>query len=166
MGKLPRQTLVLMASGTCSRNSLWTRGRKKRFPNPQSSLTPCPSLSTPAPHRALLLSPDLAQGHLQLPGDSSPVSPPEGQGQSPVAAVRFRNHGQRRFSMEASAGDRGDLGTSGHLWAPLGATWALAGRAGCGLGRGIVTVSHTSCDIPPSSPKCHHPSSSCPCSAL
>lgn len=57
-------------------------------------------------------------------------------------------------------------GGPGHLWAPLGATWALAGRAGCGLGRGIVTVSHTSCDIPPSSPKCHHPSSSCPCSAL
>ncbi|KAF4801286.1 Cyclin-dependent kinase 18 [Turdus rufiventris] len=63
---------------------------------------------------------DLAQGHLQLPGDSSPVSPPEGQGQSPVAAVRFRNHGQRRFSMEASAGDRGELGTSGHLWVPPG----------------------------------------------
>ncbi|KAM7032466.1 LOW QUALITY PROTEIN: cyclin-dependent kinase 18 [Acridotheres tristis] len=50
---------------------------------------------------------DLAQGHLQLaqlgrdvPGDGSPVSPQEGQGQSPVAAVRYRNHGQRRFSME------------------------------------------------------------------
>ncbi|NWI84080.1 CDK18 kinase, partial [Dryoscopus gambensis] len=51
----------------------------------------------------------LAQGHLQLAqlgrdlgADSSPVSPPEGQGQSPVAAVRYRNHGQRRFSMEAT----------------------------------------------------------------
>ncbi|NWY36621.1 CDK18 kinase, partial [Sylvia atricapilla] len=55
---------------------------------------------------------DLAQGQLQLAqlgrdagGDSSPVSPPEGQGQSPVAAVRYRNHGQRRFSMEVRAGD-------------------------------------------------------------
>ncbi|NWV29937.1 CDK18 kinase, partial [Origma solitaria] len=59
---------------------------------------------------------DLAQGHLQLAqlgADGSPVSPPEGQGQSPVAAVRYRNHGQRRFSMEASAGGRGGLGTSG-----------------------------------------------------
>ncbi|NXP67773.1 CDK18 kinase, partial [Chloropsis cyanopogon] len=50
---------------------------------------------------------DLAQGHLQLgrevAADGSPVSPPEGQGRSPVAAVRYRNHGQRRFSMEASA---------------------------------------------------------------
>ncbi|OWK52984.1 Cyclin-dependent kinase 18 [Lonchura striata] len=50
---------------------------------------------------------DLAQGHLQLAqlgrevaADGSPVSPPEGQGRSPVAAVRYRNHGQRRFSME------------------------------------------------------------------
>ncbi|NXD04530.1 CDK18 kinase, partial [Certhia familiaris] len=57
---------------------------------------------------------DLAQGHLQLAqlgrdaaGDSSPVSPPQGQGQSPVAAVRYRNHGQRRFSMEASPGAGG-----------------------------------------------------------
>ncbi|NWI00636.1 CDK18 kinase, partial [Tichodroma muraria] len=60
---------------------------------------------------------DLAQGHLQLgrevPADGSPASPPEGQGRSPVAAVRYRNHGQRRFSMEASAG-RG-LGGPGHL---------------------------------------------------
>ncbi|RLV88729.1 hypothetical protein DV515_00015346 [Chloebia gouldiae] len=63
---------------------------------------------------------DLAQGHLQLAqlgrevaADGSPASPPEGQGRSPVAAVRYRNHGQRRFSMEASAGDRG---TWEHLW--------------------------------------------------
>ncbi|NXF26963.1 CDK18 kinase, partial [Rhodinocichla rosea] len=56
---------------------------------------------------------DLAQGHLQLAqlgrevaADGSPVSPPEGQGRSPVAAVRYRNHGQRRCSMEASAGDK------------------------------------------------------------
>ncbi|NXK69114.1 CKD18 kinase, partial [Sylvietta virens] len=62
---------------------------------------------------------DLAQGQLQLAqlgraagGDGSPASPPEGHGRSPVAAVRYRNHGQRRFSMEASAG-RGDLGTPG-----------------------------------------------------
>ncbi|NXM79909.1 CDK18 kinase, partial [Oenanthe oenanthe] len=66
---------------------------------------------------------DLAQGHLQLEqlgrevaGDGSPASPPQGQrqgqGQSPVAAVRYRNHGQRRFSMEASAGKGGP----GHLW--------------------------------------------------
>ncbi|NWT92727.1 CDK18 kinase, partial [Urocynchramus pylzowi] len=59
---------------------------------------------------------DLAQGQLQLAqlgrevaADCSPVSPPEGQGQSPVAAVRYRNHGQRRFSMEASAGGPGDI---------------------------------------------------------
>ncbi|NXE92554.1 CDK18 kinase, partial [Menura novaehollandiae] len=49
---------------------------------------------------------DLAQGHLQLGqlgrdfgADGSPVSPPEGQGQSPVA-VRYRHSSQRRFSME------------------------------------------------------------------
>ncbi|NXP98785.1 CDK18 kinase, partial [Vidua macroura] len=60
---------------------------------------------------------DLAQGHLQLAqlgrevaADGSPASPPEGQGRSPVAAVRYRNHGQRRFSMEASAGDGGTSG--------------------------------------------------------
>ncbi|NWH41872.1 CDK18 kinase, partial [Chloropsis hardwickii] len=56
---------------------------------------------------------DLAQGHLQLgrevAADGSPASPPEGQGRSPVAAVRYRNHGQRRFSMEASAGDLRDV---------------------------------------------------------
>ncbi|NXL72926.1 CDK18 kinase, partial [Leptocoma aspasia] len=59
---------------------------------------------------------DLAQGHLQLGrdegADGSPVSPPEGPGQSPVAAVRYRNHGQRRFSMEASAG----AGGPGDIW--------------------------------------------------
>ncbi|NWR47079.1 CDK18 kinase, partial [Regulus satrapa] len=59
---------------------------------------------------------DLAQEHLQLgravAADGSPVSPPDGQGQSPVPAVRYRNHGQRRFSMEASAG-AGDLGSTG-----------------------------------------------------
>ncbi|NWX60940.1 CDK18 kinase, partial [Promerops cafer] len=62
---------------------------------------------------------DLAQGHLQLAqlgrdvgAGGSPVSPPEGQGRSPVAAVRYRNHGQRRFSMEASAG----AGGPGDLW--------------------------------------------------
>ncbi|NWT62129.1 CDK18 kinase, partial [Erythrocercus mccallii] len=49
----------------------------------------------------------LAQGQLAQLGreagaDGSPASPPEGQGRSPVAAVRYRNHGQRRFSMEAS----------------------------------------------------------------
>ncbi|XP_064588887.1 cyclin-dependent kinase 18 [Zonotrichia leucophrys gambelii] len=50
---------------------------------------------------------DLAQGHLQLAqlgrevaADGSPVSPAEGQGRSPVGAVRYRNHGQRRCSME------------------------------------------------------------------
>ncbi|NWX03833.1 CDK18 kinase, partial [Caloenas nicobarica] len=51
---------------------------------------------------------DLAQGHLQLGhlgrdfrADSSPVSPSEVEGQSPMA-VRYRNNNQRRFSMEAS----------------------------------------------------------------
>ncbi|KAK2526463.1 Cdk18 [Columba guinea] len=51
---------------------------------------------------------DLAQGHLQLghlgrdfQADSSPVSPSEAEGQSPMA-VRYRNNNQRRFSMEAS----------------------------------------------------------------
>ncbi|XP_068852207.1 cyclin-dependent kinase 18-like [Aphelocoma coerulescens] len=65
------------------------------------------SAAAPAAHCASLLSPDLAQGQLQLAqlgrdlaADGSPVSPPEGQGRSPVAAVRYRNHGQRRFSME------------------------------------------------------------------
>ncbi|CAN8178646.1 unnamed protein product [Coccothraustes coccothraustes] len=48
---------------------------------------------------------ELAQGHLQLAqlgrevaADGSPVSPPDGQRQSPLAAVRYRN--QRRFSTE------------------------------------------------------------------
>ncbi|NXN25971.1 CDK18 kinase, partial [Nycticryphes semicollaris] len=51
---------------------------------------------------------DLAQGHLQLGhlardfrADTSPISPPEVEGQSPMA-VRYRNNNQRRFSMEAS----------------------------------------------------------------
>ncbi|NXD43267.1 CKD18 kinase, partial [Copsychus sechellarum] len=56
---------------------------------------------------------ELAQGHLQLgreaAGDGSAASPPQGAG---PAAVRYRSHGQRRFSMEASAGHGG--------WAPLG----------------------------------------------
>ncbi|NWZ85968.1 CDK18 kinase, partial [Poecile atricapillus] len=54
---------------------------------------------------------DVAQGQLQLAplgrdgaAGGSPASPPEGQRRSPVGAVRYRNHGQRRFSMEASAG--------------------------------------------------------------
>ncbi|XP_027550842.1 cyclin-dependent kinase 18 [Neopelma chrysocephalum] len=49
---------------------------------------------------------DLAQGHLQLGqlgrefrADSSPLSPSEVEGQSPVA-VRYRSNNQRRFSME------------------------------------------------------------------
>ncbi|XP_057243500.1 cyclin-dependent kinase 18-like [Malurus melanocephalus] len=66
---------------------------------------------------------DLAQGHLQLSqlgrdlaADGSPGTPPGGQGRSPVAAVRYRNHGQRRFSMEASAGGPGDLWVSPPRW--------------------------------------------------
>ncbi|NXC88830.1 CKD18 kinase, partial [Cercotrichas coryphoeus] len=46
---------------------------------------------------------DLAQGQLQLgrevAGDGSAASPPQGAG---PAAVRYRGHGQRRFSTEAS----------------------------------------------------------------
>ncbi|KAM8988392.1 cyclin-dependent kinase 18 isoform 1-T3 [Ara ararauna] len=49
---------------------------------------------------------DLAQGHLQLGhlgrdfrADTSPISPSEGEGQTPMA-VRYRNNTQRRFSME------------------------------------------------------------------
>ncbi|XP_009080555.1 PREDICTED: cyclin-dependent kinase 18, partial [Acanthisitta chloris] len=45
---------------------------------------------------------DLAQGHLQLGQlgrDSSPLSPPEVEGQSPMS-VRYRSNTQRRFSME------------------------------------------------------------------
>ncbi|XP_039421238.1 cyclin-dependent kinase 18-like [Corvus cornix cornix] len=66
----------------------------------------------------------LAQGHLQLAqlgrdlaADGSPVSPPEGQGRSPVAAVRYRNHGQRRFSMEARR-QQAPLAAHGHPPAP------------------------------------------------
>ncbi|NWW61269.1 CDK18 kinase, partial [Ifrita kowaldi] len=73
----------------------------------------------------------LAPGQLQLGrelgADGSPGSPPEGQRRSPVAAVRYRNHGQRRFSMEASAGDRG-------AWGPLAVTSPLPGRAAAWFG--------------------------------
>ncbi|NXC20172.1 CDK18 kinase, partial [Corythaeola cristata] len=63
---------------------------------------------------------DLDQGHLQLGhlgrdfrADTSPISPSEVEGQSPMA-VRYRNNNQRRFSMEAStlqagAGRRDDV---------------------------------------------------------
>ncbi|NXB31608.1 CDK18 kinase, partial [Eulacestoma nigropectus] len=44
----------------------------------------------------------LAEGQRQPGPDGSPASPPEGQGRSPLAAVRYRNHGQRRFSTEAT----------------------------------------------------------------
>lgn len=66
------------------------------------------SATTPAACSSFSLSSDLAQGHLQLGhlgrdfrADTSPISPSEVEGQSPMA-VRYRNNNQRRFSMEAS----------------------------------------------------------------
>lgn len=83
-----------------------------------SALAPGTSAAAPAARSPLSLSSDLAQGHLQLGhlgrdfrADTSPISPSEVEGQSPMA-VRYRNNNQRRFSMEAStaagwAGQRG-----------------------------------------------------------
>lgn len=141
----PGCALGIQESGPKCRNSSGCREGRRVPRVPRASL-PCPpplSLlppSPPAAHCALPLSPDLAQGQLQLAqlgreagGDGSPVSPPEGQGQSPVAAVRYRSHGQRRFSTEVRGGQPGvtllgDTGTPGgvtaggawgHLWVTL-----------------------------------------------
>ncbi|KAM4759975.1 uncharacterized protein ACIQIH_017359 [Cyanocitta cristata] len=97
-------------SGAESRIPWGYREARRDSRVPGAALSPpllVASAAAPAAHCASLLSPDLAQGQLQLAqlgrdlaADGSPVSPPEGQGRSPVAAVRYRNHGQRRFSME------------------------------------------------------------------
>lgn len=80
----------------------------------------------PSAHSPFSLSSDLAQGHLQLGhlgrdfrADTSPISPSEGEGQTPMA-VRYRNNTQRRFSMEAGsaagwAGSRDAAGAGCHL---------------------------------------------------
>ncbi|NWW77087.1 CDK18 kinase, partial [Climacteris rufus] len=68
---------------------------------------------------------DVAQGQLQLaqlgrePGaGGSPASPPDGPGRSPVP-VRYRGHGQRRCSTEASAGGLGAWGALKRLSLPM-----------------------------------------------
>lgn len=79
------------------------------------------------------LSSDLAQGHLQLGqlgrdirADPTAISPPDMEGQSPMA-VRYRSSTQRRFSTEASAGLEGAAAVT-PVAAPL-TSWLLLSPA-------------------------------------